>query len=194
MNRASWTGIGDPFSAIRRVERLLKKVTTALNERRRALRGGGGYAVAAWVASVDEEAIRFTNDVDILARRTDFPALSAALRNVGLDEAEVLGVTMFVDRKHPSPMSGVQVVFANEKIRAHYTQAAPDLDRVKRDLRPYPVVDFVDLVTMKLQSFRIVDQNHLMDLKAVELLDERMLDRVPAEFRDRLQHILDTPE
>jgi hypothetical protein len=33
-----------------------------------------------------------------------------------------------------------------------------------------------------------------MDLKAVELLDERMPDRVPAEFRDRLQHILDTPE
>jgi hypothetical protein len=140
------------------------------------------------------EAIRFTKDVDILARRTDLPALSAALRHVGLDEAEVLGVTMFVDRKHPSPKSGVHVVFANEKIRAHDTQPAPDVDRVNRDLKPFSVVDLAELVTMKFQSNRDIDRARLRDLKSVGVLDEQMLDRVPAEFRDRLQYILDTPE
>lgn len=180
--------------AIRRVERLLKKVTTALNEAGVPYAVVGGYAVAAWVASVDEHAIRFTKDVDILARRTDLPALSAALRNVGLDEAEVLGVTMFLDRKHPSPKSGVHVVFANEKIRAHYTQPAPDVDRVNRELRDFPVVDLVELVTMKLQSNRDIDRAHLRDLKSVGVLNADMLALVPAEFRDRLQHILDTPE
>ena len=39
----------------------------------------GGNAVAEWVGSVDEAAVRNTRDVDILLRRADFPAAKAAL-------------------------------------------------------------------------------------------------------------------
>ena len=43
----------------------------------------GGNAVAAWVARVDEAAVRNTPDVDILIRRNDLDAASVALAAVG---------------------------------------------------------------------------------------------------------------
>lgn len=43
----------------------------------------GGNAVAAWVARVDRAAVRNTQDVDILVRRTDFDVVKAALEAVG---------------------------------------------------------------------------------------------------------------
>lgn len=43
----------------------------------------GGNAVAAWVARVDETAVRNTRDVDILVRREDFSRIKEALTQAG---------------------------------------------------------------------------------------------------------------
>jgi hypothetical protein len=43
----------------------------------------GGNAVAAHVGRVDESAVRNTQDVDILLRRSDLDAAKAALANAG---------------------------------------------------------------------------------------------------------------
>ena len=40
-------------------------------------------AVAAWVSRVDEAAVRNTQDVDIVLRRTDLPAARTALAQAG---------------------------------------------------------------------------------------------------------------
>lgn len=62
---------------IRAVEKVRERLTRAV----RALEAAGvpyavvgGNAVAAWVARVDEAAVRNTQDVDLLLRRTDLPA------------------------------------------------------------------------------------------------------------------------
>ena len=65
--------------AVDRVERLLRKVARALNEAGVTYALVGGNAVAAWVATVDEGAVRATKDVDLLVRRRDMSAISAAL-------------------------------------------------------------------------------------------------------------------
>ena len=39
----------------------------------------GGNAVAAWVSKVDESVVRATRDVDLLVRREDMGAITAAL-------------------------------------------------------------------------------------------------------------------
>lgn len=60
--------------AVDRVEQLLVKLTQSLNA------GGLDYAiigdgaVAAWVASVDESAVRATKDVDLLIRLEEIEA------------------------------------------------------------------------------------------------------------------------
>src|SRR5439155_12181977 len=114
------------FMAVSRVERLLRKVAKALDRAQIPYAVVGGNAVAAWVATVDEDAVRATKDVDILVRRADLAAITEALQPMELMPVEVLGVSMFVDRVRPSPKAGVHLIFANERIRADYVHAAPD--------------------------------------------------------------------
>ena len=45
----------------------------------------GGNAVAAWVAEVDEAAVRNTADIDILNRRQNLKAVIAALEQAGFE-------------------------------------------------------------------------------------------------------------
>ena len=75
----------------------------------------GGNAVAAWVARVDEDAVRNTNDVDILVRRGDFEAINLALEGVGFEYHFVNGVECFIDGPDGKPSRGVYLLFANEK-------------------------------------------------------------------------------
>ena len=94
--------------AVNRVEELLHKVSGALDQAGVPYAVIGGNAVAAWVATVDEGAVRATKDVDILLRRADLDHAAKALAKVELDQHEVLGVTMFLDRKNPSPKTGAR--------------------------------------------------------------------------------------
>src|ERR1700722_15419582 len=59
-------------------ERLLR-ATTALNEAGIPYAVVGGNAVASWVATVDEGAVRNTRDVDLLVNRADLSAITTAL-------------------------------------------------------------------------------------------------------------------
>ena len=43
----------------------------------------GGNAVAAWVSRVDRAAVRNTQDVDMLLRREDLPAMVNAIQAAG---------------------------------------------------------------------------------------------------------------
>jgi hypothetical protein len=180
--------------AVQRVEKLLRKVAKALEKARVPYAVVGGNAVAAWVATVDDGAVRATKDVDILVRRSDLAAVTEALRRVGLMRVEVLGVVMFVDRRRPNPKTGVHVVFANERIRPHYKHPAPDPDDTVRIGEGFLVVDLPALVRMKLQSFRRVDQVHIEDLLSIDLIDAAQIRKLPPDLRKRLREIQATVE
>ena len=146
-------------------------------------------AVAAWVSTVDNDAVRATKDVNILVRRDDLTDINHALKPVGLMPVEVLGVAMFVDRKNPSPKAGVHLVFANERIRADYAHAAPDPGKAARAAAGFLVVDLLGLVIMKLQSNRDVDRTQVRDLLSVGLIDEVLERSLPKDMRTRLDQI-----
>lgn len=180
--------------AVQRVEKLLLDVTRALDGAKIPYAVVGGNAVAAWVATVDEDAVRATKDVDLLLRRSDITAATQALTALDLERVEVLGVTMFVDRKRPSPKKGVHIVFANEKVRGHYEHAAPDTAQSVRAPAGFMVIDLRSLLEMKLQAFRDIDRVHVRDLLSVQLLTDPLIDDVPSDLRKRLHEIRKTPE
>lgn len=172
-----------------RVEELLRKVTETLNRSGVFYAVVGGNAVAAWVATVDEDAVRATKDVDILARRSDLPDLARVLAEIDLVQDEVPGVTAFVDRENPSPKRGVHLVKANERVRVNHAHPAPDVDSVVQGIAPYPVVDLPSLVAMKLQSGRLIDLAHIVDLKGVGLITPELAAKLPPDLQERLKQI-----
>ena len=175
--------------AVDRVERLLRKVARALNEAGVTYALVGGNAVAAWVATVDEGAVRATKDVDLLVRRRDMSAISAALSSANLMPVEVLGVTMFLDRKRPNPKTGVHILFAKERVRPDYAHPAPDPSRSVTAKGGYRVIQLGPLVAMKLQALRDIDRVHIRDLIAVGLIGSALVRRLPPDLRERFRAV-----
>ncbi len=153
----------------------------------------GGNAVAAWVGQVDQSAVRFTQDVDLLILRSDLEATKAALATAGFIYRHVAAVDLFLDGPDAKARDAVHVIFAGEKVRPEYTLPAPDVIE-SEPAEAFRVLRLDSLVRMKLTSFRDKDRTHLRDLIGVGLVDESWPLKLPAELAVRLRSLLDTPD
>jgi hypothetical protein len=179
--------------AVQKVRARLDRAVAALEAAGVPYAVAGGNAVAAWVARVDEAAVRNTQDVDILLRRDDFERAKAALTSAGFVFRHAKSVDMFLDGPGAKARDAIHVVFAGEKVAADYSQPAPLVDEVDTS-GPFHVVDLEPLVRMKLTSYRLKDQVHLLDMISVGLIDNSWPSRFPAELAARLQLLLDNPD
>ena len=116
------TTVTMPWEILDRMERAVAKVrdrllraTAVLNQAGIPYAVVGGHAVASWVATIDEGAVRNTRDVDVLVRREDLPAVAAAFEKAGFVRADVLEVTMFLDGPHAKPSESVHLLFCRRK-------------------------------------------------------------------------------
>jgi hypothetical protein len=179
--------------AVAKVRERLLRATAALTRAGVSYAVVGGNAVASWVATVDEGAVRNTRDVDLLVRRSDLHAITAALDEAGFVHGEVLDVVMFRDGPEGKPSEAVHLLFAGEKTRPDHTLPAPEIRTVENPAG-FAVIDLELLTIMKLMSNRDKDRMHLRDLAGVGLIDRSWLPKLPPELADRLKHILDTPD
>jgi hypothetical protein len=179
--------------AVDKVRDRLLRATAALEKSGVSYAVIGGNAVAAWVGQVDQSAVRFTQDVDLLIRRADLAAARMALEEIGFLYRHVAGVDLFLDGPQAKARDAVHVVFAGEKVRQEYLLPAPDVAESEPS-ETFRVLRLEALVRMKLTSFRDKDRTHLRDLLAVGLVDASWLTRLPHELAARLQQLIDTPE
>jgi hypothetical protein len=179
--------------AVEKVRERLKRATAAMDQAGIPYAVIGGNAVAAWVARVDEAAVRNTQDVDILLRRADLERAKLALGAAGFVYRHSSGIDFFLDGPGAKARDAVHVVFAGEKVRKEYTQVAPDVTESEK-AGDFRVVALKALVRMKLTSFRDKDRTHLRDLIDVGLVDLSWPGRLPRELGARLQALLDNPE
>jgi hypothetical protein len=181
--------------AVERVRDRLNRATTALEAAGIPYAVVGGNAVAAWVATIDEGAVRNTQDVDILLRREDLDGAATALETAGFIRRLAVGVDLFLDGPQAKARDAVHVIIAGEKVRPEYATAAPDVAQFERpgsgSLR---VLSLDALVRMKLTSFRRKDQVHLLDLLEVGLIDAGWTGKFDPELASRLQQLIDTPD
>jgi hypothetical protein len=180
--------------AVERVKERLLRATQALDNAGIDYAVIGGNAVASWVSSIDEAAVRNTQDVDIVIRRSDLEAVKVALAPIGFVYQEVFGVEMFLDGPNANPRDAVHMLFAGEKVNP--TDLAPVADVSESELSAggYRVLMLESLVRMKLTSFRLKDQVHLQDMITVGLIDATWTSRFTPELGARLQQILDNPQ
>jgi ethanolamine ammonia-lyase small subunit len=113
--------------SLERMQRAVEKVRDRLLRAAKAMEAAnipyavvGGNAVAAWVARVDEAAVRNTQDVDIMLRREDLEAAKAAMAQVGFVYRHVKNIDLFLDGPHAKARDAVHIVFAGEKVRSDY--------------------------------------------------------------------------
>ncbi len=180
-------------SAVEKVRDRLLRATAALEQAGVAYAVTGGNAVAAWVACVDEAAVRNTQDVDILLRRADLAAATDALEAAGFVYRPMAGMDVFLDGPDAKARNAVHVVFAGEMVRPHEALPNPEVTQAEQ-LDAFRVLSLDALVQIKLTAFRDKDRTHLRDLLEVGLIDATWKDRYPSELAERLQTLLDTPD
>jgi hypothetical protein len=189
-----------PPDILDRMVRAVEKVRARLARAAAALEAGGvpyavagGNAVAAWVAKVDEAAVRNTQDVDLLIRRADLPNVIKAMESAGFVYRLAAGIDMFLDGPGGKARDAVHIVFADEKVRPEYVEPAPRVDE-SETLPVGRVLALDSLVRMKLTSFRRKDQVHVQDMIGVGLIDASWCDRLPPVLADRLRELLADPD
>ena len=179
--------------AVEKVRQRLLRAASALEKTGVPYAVIGGNAVAAWVTTVDESAVRNTKDVDMLLRRSDLDAAAKALSDVGFVRRHVAGIDLFLDGPEAKARDAVHIVYAGEKVRPEYVEPAPNVDEVER-ADSYYVLALEALVRMKLTSFRDKDRTHLRDLLDVGLIDASWCSCLPPQLVARLQELIASPE
>ena len=179
--------------AVEKVRIRLLRAATALEQAKVPYAVVGGNAVAAWVARMDETAVRNTQDVAILLRRGDLETAQNALAAAEFAYRHVKGVDMFLDGPEAKARDAVHVVFSGEKVRPEYLLPVPDVTDAEQTPE-FRLLNLEPLVRMKLTSFRRKDQVHVLDLAEVGLVDESWLNRLPPELSERLRELLNSPE
>src|SRR5438552_14576000 len=116
------------IGAVEKVRERMLRAVAALEAAGVPYAVAGGNAVAAWVSRVEESAVRNTQDVDILIRRSDLEAAKEAMARSGFIYRHAASIDMFLDGPNAGARDAVHLVFAGEKVRQEYLAAAPDVD------------------------------------------------------------------
>ena len=181
-----------------RMERAVEKVNERLRKTVGILEAAqvpyaviGGHAVRAWVAQVDEAALRTTRDVDILVRPSDLPAMISAMTAAGFFHRNTSGLDMFVEHPDASARDAVHVLLVGNVERGG--EPNPDIEPAAR-ANDFRTVELESLVRMKLNANRDKDRVHLRDMIALGMIDWSWLDKYPQQLRLRLKELLEDPD
>jgi hypothetical protein len=179
--------------AVEKVRERLRRTVAALEDAGIPYGIVGGNAVAAWVSSVDDAAVRNTRDVDVLLERKDLPAATRAMESAGFIHRHVKSIDLFLDGPEAKARDAVHVIFAGEKVRADDATTAPGIQDTEHtgEMR---IVKLDSLVRMKLTSYRDKDRTHLRDMIETGLIDDTWPARFLPELAARLRLLLDDPD
>jgi hypothetical protein len=192
---ASWERT---MRAIEKVKERLLITTAALERAGVPYAVSGDFAAAAWVARVDESAVRTCATVEVLVRRAEFAAVEAALGSVGFvrrrpGPTDRRSLVVFVNEPGAQVRDGVFMIFAGEPLLGENPLPSPDVSEAEI-IEGRRVLSLDALVRMELATNKALQGMRLCDLMDVGLIDASWRDRVPPELQVRLQEILDNPE
>ncbi len=181
------------FRAVELVQERLNRACAALGKANVPYAVIGGNAVAVWVATIDDGAVRNTRDVDLLLAEEDLPQATAALEAVGFIRDVVTDTIVFLDGPQGKPSQGLHILLAGRKVKPEHASPTPSV-QCAVEINDKRIVELEALVEMKLNSYRDKDRTHLRDMILIGLLDATWPSRFPPSLAQRLQALLDDPE
>jgi hypothetical protein len=168
-------------TAVEKVRDRLRRAVQALEQSRIPFAVVGDNAVSAWIATVDEAAMRNTPNVEIMICRAHLDFAKATLATVGFVHDRIDGADVLLDGPNAKPRDSVHL-FPVTKLDDVVTFGA------------HRVPNLESLVRMELTSWRTNNRVNVRDLIDVGLVDASWLKRLPDELAKRLQELLDHPE
>ncbi len=179
--------------AVNKVRARLERSTHILEQAAIPYAVVGDNAVSAWIAGVDESAVRNTQKVELLVRTCDFVRVKDALTAAGFVHRDVAGTNLFADDATVRDRHSIRIVFAGEKVRPVDLYAAPNVTESEQ-FGAMRVLSLGLLVRMQLSMFRTNECVNLRDLIDVGLVNQSWTQRLPPELAARLQELLDDPD
>ena len=164
-----------------------QRLAAALGSARIPYRIVGGFATYLIVDSVAPLEARLTRDIDVAVNRLDLDRIAEAVRPFGFAYRHAAGIDMLVDAAAPSARSAVHLIFAGEKVRREYVESVPFSQAV--EMKGLLLAPVVDLVHMKLTSFRLKDKVHIQDMDKVGLITPEIEATLSPILRERLAEV-----
>jgi len=174
--------------AVEKIFDVTKRFAGALEGAAIPYRVVGGLAVFVHVDGRNPMAARLTKDVDVAIDRKNLDAIRAALEPHGFTFRHVAGVDMFVDASNPNVSAAVHLLFAGERVRPDDVEVVP-FSVPEQSPRGFFIAPVVDLVDMKLTSYRLKDQVHIQDLDQAGLLTPKIEQTLSAPLLARLKEV-----
>ena len=173
--------------AVEKIFDVTKRFAAALEAAAIPYRVVGGLAVFVHVDSLDPMAARLTKDVDVAIDRKNLDTIRAALEPYGFTFRHVAG-EMFVDANNPNAAAAVHLLFAGERVRSGDLEVVP-YSPPEQSPRGFMIAPVVDLVHMKLTSFRLKDQVHIQDLDHAGLITQEIERTLSGPLLARLKEV-----
>ncbi len=96
---------------------------------------------------------------------------------------------MLVSAENPKAKSAVHLVFIREKVRPQDLLPIPDFSEPTRTVEGFLLAPVLELVRMKLTSFRLKDKTHVIDMDSVGLITPEIEAALPDALRERLEKV-----
>jgi hypothetical protein len=174
---------------VERISDVARQTGNALESAGVLYRVVGGFAVFTYVDQIDPLKARLTRDVDMMVNRGDLDRIIEAVKAFGFDYRHAAGVDMLLDTSAPKARNEIHLIFAHEKVRPEYVEAAPGFHEANRSAAGVLLATVRDLVLMKLTSFRMKDRVHVQDMDSVGLITPEIEASLPEILRARLAEV-----
>lgn len=150
----------------------------------------GGLAVFLHVENADATHSSLTRDIDILIQRDDLPRVIAIAEQHGFRFRHADGLDMLIFGQTDSARNAIHLLFTGEKVKDSQLEPHPTIRPERAGLhgRDFLVTSVMDLVRMKLSSYRDKDRVHIRCMDAAGLIT-MSIEAALADLQERLRHI-----
>jgi hypothetical protein len=154
----------------------------------------GGLAVFLHVENADSTHSSLTRDIDIMIRRSDLADVIAISEKHGFRFRHAAGLDMLIYGETNSARNAVHLLFEGEKVKETQLEPHPHIRPVRTGThgQDFLVIPVVDLVRMKLSSYRDKDRVHIRGMDAAGLITPEIEQSLSQPMQARLQHIRET--
>ena len=152
----------------------------------------GGLAVFLHVENADSTHSSLTRDIDVMIRRADLPRVVDVAEEHGFRHSAGLDMLLYGDTT--SARNAVHFLYEGEKVKATQLESHPDINPVRAGLhgQDFWVIPVLDLVRMKLSSYRDKDRVHVRGMDAAGLITAEVESGLSEQLIARLRNVRET--